>query len=84
MGSMQPELRERLGLGRAGAYTRAAGAEACGYGDDHSAQHCSQRLPARWTPLRPSATVSRAVCATLAAVGLNNGTMRRGSVVWCR
>ena len=44
MGSMQPELRERLGLGRPGAYTRAAGAEACGYGDDHSAQHCSQRL----------------------------------------
>ena len=24
-----------------------------------------------------------AVCATLGAVGLNNGTMRRGSVWWC-
>ena len=41
-----------------------------GQRDDHSAQHCSQRLPAGWRPLRARTTVSRAVCATLVAVGL--------------
>ena len=55
-----------------------------GHRDDHSAQHCSQRLPAGWRPLRARTTVSRAVCATLVAVGLANGRMRRGSVWWCQ
>ena len=39
---------------------------------------------AGWTQLQARATVSRAVCATLAAVGLANGIMRRGSVLWCQ
>ena len=38
---------------------------------------------AGWTQLQAE-MVSRAVCATLAAVGLNNGIMRRGSVWWCQ